>query len=54
MDVVDRIYAEYDENAGGGMRAGKQGPIEREGNAWLNREFPKLDFIVHARILASR
>jgi homoserine O-acetyltransferase len=50
MDVVDRIYSGYGENAGGGVRAGNQGPIEREGNAWLDREFPLLDHIIRARI----
>jgi homoserine O-acetyltransferase/O-succinyltransferase len=51
MDVVDRLYAEYDERAGGGMRAGKQRPIEAEGNVWLAREFPRLDYIKSARIV---
>lgn len=50
MDVVDSIYSGYGENAGGGVRAGNQGPIEEEGNAWLDREFPLLDHIVRARI----
>ena len=42
MEVVDRLYAGYDEGAGGGMRGGKQGKIFNEGNAHLDREFPKL------------
>lgn len=49
--VIDRIYADYDEAAGGGVRAGKQGPLEQEGNAWLARLFPRLDFIESARIV---
>lgn len=51
IDVIDRLYAGYDERAGGGMRAGNQGPIEKEGNAWLEREFPKLDYIVRVRVV---
>jgi homoserine O-acetyltransferase len=51
IEVIDRLYAGYDESAGGGMRAGKQGDIEREGNAWLARNFPKLDYIRRARLL---
>ena len=51
MDVVDRLYSRYDESAGGGMRGGKQGPIEQEGNAYLRRAFPELDYIVRVVIL---
>jgi homoserine O-acetyltransferase len=50
MDVVDRLYAGYGESAGGGMRGGKQGPIEAGGNAYLARAFPKLDWIVRATV----
>ena len=51
MDVVDSLYSRYGESAGGGMRGGKQGPIEEGGNAYLEREFPKLDFIRSVRIV---
>ena len=51
VEVIDSLYAAYDERAGGGMRAGNQAPIEREGNAWLERNFPKLDYIIRARIV---
>jgi cyclophilin family peptidyl-prolyl cis-trans isomerase len=50
MDVADRLYSGYGESAGGGMRAGHQDKLFNEGNAWLKREFPKLDFIVRARV----
>ena len=50
MDVVESWYGEYGENAGGGLRAGTQGPIEREGAAWLDKNFPLLDRIISARI----
>lgn len=48
MEVVDRLYAGYDEGAGGGMRGGKQGKIFDEGNAHLDREFPKLSRLERA------
>jgi homoserine O-acetyltransferase len=51
MDVLDALYAEYGEKAGGGIRAGKQDPVFEGGNAYLQREFPKLDYIVRATIV---
>jgi peptidyl-prolyl cis-trans isomerase A (cyclophilin A) len=50
MDIVDSLYSEYGERAGGGLRAGKQDPVFAGGNAYLQREFPKLDYIVRAAI----
>jgi homoserine O-acetyltransferase len=50
MDVVDRLYAGYGESAGGGMRGGKQGRIFAEGNAHLDRDFPKLDKLIRATV----
>ncbi len=50
MDVVDRLYSGYGETSGGGMRAGHQARLFEEGNAWLDREFPKLDRILHAAL----
>ncbi len=52
VEVIDRLYAGYDESAGGGMRAGRQGGIEREGNAHLTRDFPRLDYIRRCRVVA--
>ena len=46
MDVVDKLYSGYGESSGGGMRAGKQGKMFEGGNAYLDREFPKLDRLV--------
>jgi homoserine O-acetyltransferase/O-succinyltransferase len=51
MDAVLRIYSGYGENAGGGVRAGKQGLIEAGGNAYLTRNFPKLDYIIRATLV---
>jgi homoserine O-acetyltransferase len=51
MEIVDQLYAGYGEESGGGMRAGKQGRLFEEGNAYLDREFPKLDRLNRARII---
>jgi cyclophilin family peptidyl-prolyl cis-trans isomerase len=50
MDVVDRLYDGYGESAGGGVRAGKQQRMLAEGNAHLDRDFPKLDRVVSITI----
>ncbi len=52
MDVVDRLYADYGESSGGGMRAGRQRKLFEEGNAYLDREFPLLDKLLKATILS--
>jgi len=54
MDVVDRLYSGYGETSGGGMRAGKQQKMFEEGNAWLDREFPKLDKLLQAKIVSPK
>jgi homoserine O-acetyltransferase len=51
MDVADRLNAEYGENSGSGIRAGRQQPLFDGGNAYLDREFPRLDRIVRARVM---
>ena len=51
MDVADALNSEYGESSGGGIRAGKQQPMFDGGNAWLDREFPRLDRIIRARVL---
>lgn len=53
MGVVLGLNGEYGETSGGGIRAGKQDSMFREGNAWLDREFPRLDRIVHATVLPA-
>ena len=50
MNVVDRLYSEYSEASGGGIRGGKQGPIFENGNYWLDRNYPRLDRIEHATV----
>jgi homoserine O-acetyltransferase len=54
MDVVERLYAGYGENSGGGVRQGKQGPLAEGGNAYMDREYPRLDRIVRATVLPAR
>jgi len=51
MEVVDRLHAGYGEGAPRG-RGPDQGRIEAEGNAYLEREFPELDQIRRATIVA--
>lgn len=50
MDVVDSLYADYGEGAPSG-RGPSQGRIATEGNAYLERDFSKLDAIQHATIV---
>jgi peptidyl-prolyl cis-trans isomerase A (cyclophilin A) len=52
MEVVDRLYAGYGEGAPGGMGP-EQGQIEREGNTYLQHDFPKLDYVKHATIVSK-
>jgi len=51
MDVADALNSEYGETAGGGIRAGRQQQLFDSGNAYLDREFPRLDRIIQARVL---
>jgi len=53
MAAADALNAEYGESAGSGIRSGKQGPLFEGGNAYLAREFPRLDYIVRATIVAA-
>jgi len=50
MNVVDQLFSGYGEQSGGGMRAGKQDKLFEEGNALLDRQFPKLDKIIRVTI----
>lgn len=53
MDVVDSLYGGYGESAGGGMRAGKQARMLEEGNRHLDRDYPRLDRLIRARVERS-
>ena len=50
MGVVDSLYSGYGEGAPDGTGPDQQ-RIEGQGNAYLNRYFPKLDSIVTARVV---
>jgi homoserine O-acetyltransferase len=54
MEVVEKLYGGYGEHSGGGMRAGHQDEMFEGGNAYLDREFPKLDKLVRAYIVPSK
>jgi cyclophilin family peptidyl-prolyl cis-trans isomerase len=49
MKVVEAFNAEHREGPGG-IRAGGQDPFFDGGNAWLDRQFPRLDAIVRATV----
>ncbi len=51
MAVADALNSEYGETSGGGIRAGKQDPLFDGGNAFLDREFPRLDKLLHATVV---
>lgn len=53
MEVVDSLFAGYGEGPPRG-RGPDQGRIVAEGNEYLKREFPRLDYITSARIVAVR
>jgi len=46
MSVVDALYSGYGDNP-----TGKQGEIAAEGNAFLKRTYPKLDYIRTAKVV---
>jgi peptidyl-prolyl cis-trans isomerase A (cyclophilin A) len=50
MDVVDGLYAGYGEGAPRG-NGPDQGRVQMEGNAYLIKDFPKLDFVKKATII---
>ena len=50
MEVVDALYSEYGEGAPNG-RGPSQGRIQSEGNEYLKKDFPKLDYIKKATIV---
>jgi peptidyl-prolyl cis-trans isomerase A (cyclophilin A) len=52
MDVVDAFYKGYGEGPPDG-NGPRQDRIETEGNAYLDRDFPRLDHILSARIVAQ-
>jgi peptidyl-prolyl cis-trans isomerase A (cyclophilin A) len=51
MSVVDSLFAGYGEGGPGG--GPDQGRLQTEGNAYLKRDFPKLDSVKTARVIAA-
>jgi peptidyl-prolyl cis-trans isomerase A (cyclophilin A) len=49
MDVVDKLYSGYGEGAPRGSGP-SQGLLQQQGNAYLKKDFPKLDYIKKATI----
>ncbi len=49
MEVVDKLYAGYGEGAPRG-RGPDQGRLQTEGNAYLTKSFPKMDYVKKATI----
>ena len=49
MNVVDALYGGYGEGAPRG-NGPDQGRLQGRGNAYLNADFPKLDYIKKATI----
>jgi peptidyl-prolyl cis-trans isomerase A (cyclophilin A) len=50
MNVVDALYAGYGEGAPQGQGP-NQGRIQMQGNAYLMRDFKRLDYVKKATIL---
>lgn len=50
MEIVDAFNAEHREGPGG-IRAGKQDPFFDGGDAWLDKQFPRLDYIKTATVV---
>lgn len=51
MDVVDSLYMGYGEGAPNGSGP-SQARVQSQGNAYLDEEFPRLDRILSARVVA--
>jgi homoserine O-acetyltransferase len=54
MDSADALDAEYGENSGSGIRAGRQQPLFDGGNAYLDRQFPRLDRLYKATVIGRQ
>ena len=52
MDVINKINGEYGEGAPNGSGP-EQGRVQAEGNAYLQKDFPRLDYIKSASVLPA-
>jgi peptidyl-prolyl cis-trans isomerase A (cyclophilin A) len=52
MDIVDSLYSKYGEGPPSGQGP-EQGRVQAEGNAYLEKSFPKLDYVKAATIVAG-
>lgn len=50
MEIIDALYSGYGEGAPRG-RGPDQGRIQGEGNAYLKKDFPELDYLISAEVL---
>jgi peptidyl-prolyl cis-trans isomerase A (cyclophilin A) len=53
MELVDSMFGEYVCRRGGEGICPSQDSITNQGNAYLERVFPKLDYIKRARVIRS-
>lgn len=53
VDVVNGLYGEYGDGPPQGKNGPEQGRVYNEGNAYLEKFFPKLDYIKSATILSE-
>ncbi len=53
MNVLDSLYSGYGERSGSGVRQHEQGKIIAGGNAYLDKNFPKLDHLIRAEIISA-
>jgi peptidyl-prolyl cis-trans isomerase A (cyclophilin A) len=49
MNVVESLYGDYGEGAPGGLGP-RQDLIQAQGNAYLEKDFPRLDYIKKASV----
>jgi peptidyl-prolyl cis-trans isomerase A (cyclophilin A) len=52
MNIVDSLYSQYGEGAPDG-KGPEQGRVQMEGNAYLEKSFPQLDYIKSAVIVVN-